>query len=699
MRSIGQKAASKDQPETAGAGTDGKKRIVIVGGGFAGVTLAQRLEKLTGNETEIVLLSGVNHLVFSPLLAEAVGREISPLHVIVPGRQMVRRTQWLTARATEVDWSTNQVHYVSAGGEHGALFFDHLVIACGSVVDLSAVPGLAAYAYPLKTLGDATFLGNDLIGRLEEAAVTSDPEERQRLLTVVVIGGGFSGVEVAGVINDLMARAQRFYPQLSRDSVRIVLLQRGDRILPELHAESLSQFAFEKLRARGIDVRLQASAVEVSAGSVLLEGSKRIETETIVCTVGNATNPFVKALGLPMERGRLKTGPDMRVAGCSNVWAIGDSACVPNAWDGKPSPPTAQFATRQAKQLAANLARVLKNEETRPFSFHPLGMMASIGHRNAVAEIFGLRLSGLPAWFLWRGAYLAKMPTFLRKVEVAIDWAWSTFFRPNITQLQMTRTERLSRAHYAAGEFVFRKGERGEQFYVIERGSAGVYLDPNLPAVATLGPGEHFGEGAALAPGGQGRRSASVKAETALDLVTLRRDDFRLLTENLGALNKAVQRSLAAGRSYTGFMDALQNEPRLRYCRVADLMSAPAEVLSINTTLERAVDRFHGGKPGYPVADNDGALVGYCGRTELYDGMRARVGPDAPLERFMRVNPPSITATQPLSDAIALMLREQVEVLPVIAEDGSRRIAGVLSPLDIFRRAIALRRPKLAASA
>src|SRR5262249_27420997 len=286
-------------------------RIVVIDGGFDGLTLAQRLERLTGKETEIVLLSGENHLVFSPLLAETVGREISPLHVIVPGRQMVRRTRWLTARATEVDWAASQVHYVSSGGERGVLSFDHLVVACGSVVDLSAVPGLAAYAYPLKTLGDATFLGNDLIGRLEEAAVKSDPVERRRLLTVVVIGGGFSGVEGAGAINDLLARALPFYPQLYGERVRIIFLQRGDRILPELHAEFLSEFAVRKLRARGIDVRLHVDASEVSAGSVLLKTGERIETDTVICTVGNATNPFVKALGLPLERGRLKTEPDM----------------------------------------------------------------------------------------------------------------------------------------------------------------------------------------------------------------------------------------------------------------------------------------------------------------------------------------------------------------------------------------------------
>jgi NADH:ubiquinone reductase (H+-translocating) len=417
-----------------------RSRIVILGGGFAGVTLAQRLEKLTDESVEVVLLSSENHLVFSPLLAEAVGREISPLHVVVPGRQMVGRTQWLTARATAIDRAANQVHYVSAGGGQGVLSYDHLVIACGSVVDLSIIPGLNANSFPLKTLGDAVFLTNSLIGKLEEACMKVDPEERRRLLTVVVIGGGFSGVEVAGAINDLLLRARRYYPRLQNDTFRIVLLHRGERIVPELHTESLSEFALRKLRARGVEIRLNTDANEIKGRKVLLATGEEIEAETVVCTVGNTTNPLLKTLDLPLEKGRLKTAPDMQVVGTCNVWALGDSAAVPNAWDGKSSPPTAQFATRQAKQLAANLARVLLDQETRPFYFRPLGMMASIGHHNAVAEVLGLHFSGPIAWLLWRSVYLAKIPMTLRKIEVAIDWAWSALFRPNIVQVHMSRT-------------------------------------------------------------------------------------------------------------------------------------------------------------------------------------------------------------------------------------------------------------------
>jgi NADH:ubiquinone reductase (H+-translocating) len=216
----------------------------------------------------VVLLSSENHLVFSPLLAEAVGREIAPFHAVVPGRQLVRRTQWMTAQGTSIDRETSQVHYVSTRGEQGTLSYDHLVIACGSVVDMSIIPGLSTNACPLKTLGDAVFLTNTLIEKLEEASVTNDAEERQRLLTVVVIGGGFSGVEVAGGINDFLKRARRYYPQLQNDVIRVVLIHGGDQIIPEMHAQSLSKFAWRKLKSQGIEVRLNTAAKVVESSFV-----------------------------------------------------------------------------------------------------------------------------------------------------------------------------------------------------------------------------------------------------------------------------------------------------------------------------------------------------------------------------------------------------------------------------------------------
>jgi NADH dehydrogenase len=216
-------------------------------------------------------------------------------------------------------------------------------------------------------------------------------------------------------------------------------LQKGDRLLPELNHKSLSEFTLSKLRKNGIDVRLETSAQKADSIAVHLTSGERIETGMIVCTVGTQTHPLVKELGLPLEKGRLKTDPDMKVSGAANLWTLGDCSLVPNAYDSRPSPATAQFAVAQARQLAENLKRIMQGAATKPFYFHPRGMLASIGHRNAVATIYGVRLSGFIAWFLWRGVYLAKLPTLSRKIEVAINWACSIPFPPNIVQLRLPK--------------------------------------------------------------------------------------------------------------------------------------------------------------------------------------------------------------------------------------------------------------------
>jgi NADH dehydrogenase len=422
---------------------DLSERIVIVGGGFAGVTLAQRLERSLPAQTEIVVLSADNHLVFTPMLPEVVGRTISPLHVVVAGRQLTRRTKWLEARVSRIDREKNEAHYLRRNGTAASMHYTHLVLACGAAANLEEIPGLASRGYALKTVMDAIVMGNDLIGNFEAAATEPDAEVRQRLLTVVVIGGGFSGVEIAGHIADLMRAIRRFYPELQHETPRVVLLQEGKQLLPELHHESLSKFTLQKLRQNGIKVRLETSAKKVDSIAVHLTSGERIETGMIVCTVGTETHPLIKGLGLTLEKDRLKTDPDMKVSGTANLWGLGDCAFIPNAYDDRPSPATAQFAVQQARQLAENLKCVSQNVATKPFNFRPRGMLASIGHRNAVAVIYGVKISGFIAWFLWRGIYLAKLPTFSRKLEVAISWAVGIPFPPNIVQLRLSKEQSL----------------------------------------------------------------------------------------------------------------------------------------------------------------------------------------------------------------------------------------------------------------
>jgi NADH:ubiquinone reductase (H+-translocating) len=430
------------------------KSIVIVGGGFAGVTLAQRLERSLPEEMEIVVLSAQNHLVFTPMLPEVVGRTIFPLDVVVAGRQLTRRTKWLEARVSRIDRENNEAHYVRRDGTTASIRYTHLALACGSAANLEEIPGLASRGYPLKTVMDAIVMGNDLIGNFEAAVTEPEPEARQRLLTVVVIGGGFSGVEVGGHIADLMHSVRRFYPELMKVTPRIVLLQKGKSLLPELHHKSLSEFTLEKLRQNGIEVRLETAAQKADSVAVHLKSGERIETGMIVCTVGTETHPLIKSLALPLEKGRLQTDPDMKAGGTANLWTLGDCSLIPNAYDGRPCPATAQFAMQQARQLAENLERACRGVATKPFNFRPRGMLASIGHRNAVAVIYGVKLSGFFAWFLWRGIYLAKLPTIRRKLEVAINWAVSILFPPNIVQLELSKKQSAdaggerAKAHY-----------------------------------------------------------------------------------------------------------------------------------------------------------------------------------------------------------------------------------------------------------
>jgi NADH dehydrogenase len=422
------------------------ERFVIVGGGFAGVTLAQRLESSLPAEIEIVVLSADNHLVFTPMLPEVVGRTISPLDVVVAGRTLTRRTKWLEARVNRIDRERNEAHYVRRDGTAASMKYTQLVLACGVVTNLEEIPGLVSRGHALKTVADAIDMGDDLIGCFELAASESDASKRQRLLTVLVIGGGFSGVEVAGHIADLMRGIRRFYPEIENEAPRVVLLHKGDRLLPELNHKSLSEFALRKLRKNYIDVRLKTAAEKATSAAVYLTSGERIETGMIVCTVGTAASALIKSLGLPLEKGRLRTDPEMRVSHTANLWALGDCSLLPNAFNRRPCPATAQFAIEQARQLAKNLVRASQGRATKPFSFHPRGMLASIGHRNAVAEIYGFKLSGFLAWFLWRGVYLTKLPTLSRKLAVAMGWASAIPFPPNIVQLRPTPKQRSDAA-------------------------------------------------------------------------------------------------------------------------------------------------------------------------------------------------------------------------------------------------------------
>jgi len=417
------------------------KRIVILGGGFAGATLAANLQKSIPAGCTVTIVSKENHITYSPLLAEVVGASILPGHVVAPLRQIAGRATLCMVRVSDIDLQARKIHYLGEGP--GTIEYDELVLACGVGANLALVPGMARYALPLKTVGDALFLRNRILSRLEQATLQPNVRLRRWLTTFAVLGGGFSGVEVAGEISDFLRSSLRYYPTLDPEDCKVCLVHSGDRLLPEL-PEGLGDFALRKMTRSGLDIRLNARAERIDARSIELNSGQRIAAGTVICTIGTAPNPLIESLPVDKIRGRVATNPDMSVPGVPGLWALGDCAHIENDWSGLPAPPTAQFATREAKQLAHNLCAAIRGEETQPFRFRPLGALATIGHNKAVAEVFGIRLSGFVAWLLWRGVYLLRVPTLARKLRLFLEWNWGMLFPADIAHLGFSRTRRRS---------------------------------------------------------------------------------------------------------------------------------------------------------------------------------------------------------------------------------------------------------------
>ncbi len=415
----------------------GRSSLVILGGGFAGTTLARRLESRLPDNWDMTLLSQENCITYQPLLVEVVGASMLPGHVVAPIRQMLKPTRFRMATVTEIDFDRREIRYL--GEDAGVIHYDQLVLACGMTINLDVLPGMAEHSLPLKSAGDGLILRNRLVVRMEQAEMQADPERRRWLTTFIVIGGGFSGVELAAELNDFLRSGRRYYPRLKEQDCKIILLHGGDRILPVL-STGLAKRALTKMQKRGIEIRLNTQVARVEDRGVELQSGERIDGGTVISTVGTAPTEMVQRLPLPKQRGRIETAADMSVPGYPGVWALGDCAAVVNARDGRRSPPTAQFATRQAEQLAGNLLRSLRGEPTRPFSYRSRGQFATIGHQRAVAEVFGIRLSGMMAWILRRAVYLSNFPTLARKVRVLVEWTWTCLFPPDIAHLSFSQT-------------------------------------------------------------------------------------------------------------------------------------------------------------------------------------------------------------------------------------------------------------------
>jgi NADH dehydrogenase len=419
-------------------------RVLVLGGGFAGVSTVQALERRLGRrkDVEVWLVNEENFTLFTPLLPEVCSGVLEPRHVVNPLRAMVRRasTWCITAVVEKIDLQGRVVTVIGGDGDPHRLRFDTLVLAMGGETATFGIPGLAEHAVGMKTLADAFSLRNRLIEMLERAELESDPAERAALLTFVVGGAGFSGVETAGEVEDFLRHARkRYYPSVLEREVSGYLVELKDRILPEMPAE-MADYAARRLAKRGYQLLLGTAIKEVREDAVVVgEEGRVIPTRTVVWTGGVKPSELVGESGVEVDRaGRAVTRPTMQTSH-EGVYAIGDCASIPNVDDpeGRPHGPTAQNAIREAKVLAGNIMARIDGGEQRPFRYRTIGTLASLGSHTGVGVVFGVSVRGWLAWFMWRGYYWSRLPGIGRKARVGLDWALTGLFGIDVVQLRV----------------------------------------------------------------------------------------------------------------------------------------------------------------------------------------------------------------------------------------------------------------------
>ena len=439
---LGAKRLGLSEPKTSKIPSAISKRVVILGGGYSGVTAAQTLEDELRDDPSvgIWLISQTNYLLHTPMLSEVSASAVNAQNISPALRSFFRRVQVVQCEVERVDMAEQVVHLApDARSPHRELSFDHLILTVGSVPNFFGNEDVAAEALTFKSLNDAMLLRNQIIDLFERADVEPDAEKRCRMLTFVVAGGGFAGVELIGGINDFARGILPFYPNIPPEEVQIVLVHSRDTILQEL-TPSLGKFAQEKLNERGVVFKLGVRVTGAERGAVFV-GDEKIPTETFVWTAGNKPNPVMYTLNHPLtKRGQIEVNAELAALGEDGLWAAGDCAQIPDVTTGKFAPPTAQHAVREGKVVGYNIAASIQGKPLKTFKFKALGSLAALGHQLAVAEIMGYRFSGFLAWLMWRAIYISKLPTLDKQVRVGLDWFLDIFFPADIVQtIDMSR--------------------------------------------------------------------------------------------------------------------------------------------------------------------------------------------------------------------------------------------------------------------
>jgi NADH dehydrogenase len=417
-----------------------RQRIVVLGGGFGGVYTALRLERiLRDDEADIKLISRDNYFLMTPLLFEAGSGILEPRHSVNPIRTMLKRAMLVQGEIEGIDLDTRRISLRIEGGDQQTIEYDQLVLALGGVTNTSLIPG-SDTALTFKTLGDAIFLRNHMIQRFERADVEHNPEAKRKALTFVFVGAGFVGVELVGEMTVFLPNVARLYRNIRREELRYELIEAGPRVAPEFE-ESMSRHIEKVLKGRGVNIRDKTFVDRMEPTRVHLRGGETIDAETIVLAAGVAPSPLLNTLSLEKsKKGAVVVEATMQVKDRPEVWALGDCASIPSP-SGKPYPPLAQHALREAKVLARNIARAVRGEKAplEKFEYETIGLLASLGHFNGVGRIKWIRLKGFIAWWVWRSYYLMQMPQWSRRIRIMIDWTVALVFRNDVVQLDQVR--------------------------------------------------------------------------------------------------------------------------------------------------------------------------------------------------------------------------------------------------------------------
>lgn len=427
----------------------------MLGGGFVGVAVAMELERrLARDRVEIRLVNRDNFFLFTPMLHEVAASDLDLTTIVNPVRKLLRKVQFFAGEIEHIDLAEKKVVVSHGFDHHQHVFeFDYLVVGLGSVTNLYGISGLQEHALTMKTLTDAMRLRNHLIAHLEEAD-TECCKEKEPLMTFVVAGGGFAGVETVAAINDFVRGALQSYTNLSEEMLRVVLIHSGPVILPEL-GEHLGVYAHRKLAGRKVEIHVNMRVEGVSGRSVRLSDGTTIATNTLVWTAGTSPNRLLETIPCAKDRGRLLVSEFLELDEWPGVWALGDCAAVPDSRTGAFHPPTAQHGLREARIVAHNVVAAIRGTQKMRFNYSTFAQLAAIGRRTGVASIMGINFSGFLAWWLWRTIYLSKLPRLEKKLRVAFDWTLDLIFSKDLVQFQEIRAPMSQRSEDAASHESF----------------------------------------------------------------------------------------------------------------------------------------------------------------------------------------------------------------------------------------------------